>query len=297
MANISQSRLHDHALACLIAGLIGDAMGTPTENMDYRAIIDTFGWVDSFEGDGTDDTIMKHLLAQSLIKTRGQATLDDWAQVWLEGWQDIFGSKVNKFFVSVLHTAQKLRSHSVPRMAALGNMPSSSSAMCIAPVGIVNACDPAGAARQAYNLAGLIHIHDVGFCQDAAAALAHEADGYEAFREQLYAQADTHFCRITCDSRETLPLTLALFYIAQGQVREAITCAANLGRDADTIATMVGALAGAMQGMQGLPPNWTAKLADKTIAQQSRLASELVDTARLKQQRQLLAYRRLDAAR
>ena len=38
------------------------------------------------------------------------------------------------------------------------------------------------------------------------------------------------------DSRETVPLTLALFRLADG---------ANLGRDADTIASMCGAIGGA----------------------------------------------------
>ena len=172
MSNLSETRLYSKALGCLLGGLIGDAMGTPTEGMDYDRIAAEFGWVDDFSSDGTDDTVMKNLLAEALIRTDGYATLDDWAQVWLDNWNAIFGVKLPKFFVSVVHTAQKLKRHAVPRMAALGNMPSSSSAMCISPVGIVNACNPAQAALQAYNLAGLIHIHDVGFCQDGAAAMA-----------------------------------------------------------------------------------------------------------------------------
>ena len=44
--------------------------------------------------------------------------------------------------------------------------------MCISPVGIVNACNPQQAADQTYNLASLIHVHDVSFCQDGAAAMA-----------------------------------------------------------------------------------------------------------------------------
>ena len=82
-----------------------------------------------------------------------------------------FGDKVGKFFISVLHTAHKVKRVAVPRMAALGNMASSSSAMAIAPVGVVNACHPREAAHQAYRVAGLIHTYDVGFCQDAAAAV------------------------------------------------------------------------------------------------------------------------------
>jgi ADP-ribosylglycohydrolase len=111
-------------------------MGTPTEGKDYRDIESGLGWVEDFDCDGTDDTVMKHLLAKALIRTDGYATFDDWAEVWLGNWEAIFGPKVGKFFVSVLHTANKLRRHSLPHMAALGNMPSSSSAMCISPVGM-----------------------------------------------------------------------------------------------------------------------------------------------------------------
>ena len=102
-------------------------------------------------------------------------------QVWLDHWSEIFGDKYAKFFISVIATAQKLKHQGNPRMAALGNLPSSSSAMCISPVGIVNACNPAQAALQAYNLGSLIHAYDVGFCQDGAAAMAAAvAEAHEA---------------------------------------------------------------------------------------------------------------------
>src|SRR6202035_3661485 len=55
---------------------------------------------------------------------------------------------------------------------AEGTMPSSSSAMAIAPVGIVNAGNPRAAASQAMEIASLIHVTDVAFCQDGAAAVA-----------------------------------------------------------------------------------------------------------------------------
>src|ERR1700716_361084 len=56
--------------------------------------------------------------------------------------------------------------------ARAGTMPSSSSAMAIAPVGIVNAGNPRAAAAQAMEIASLIHVTDVAFCQDGAAAIA-----------------------------------------------------------------------------------------------------------------------------
>jgi ADP-ribosylglycohydrolase len=288
--------------------------------------------VDDFASDGTDDTVMKTLLAEALVRTGGYATLDDWAQAWLDDWEAIFGPKLGKFFVSVIHTAQKLKRHAVPRMAALGNMPSSSSAMCISPVGIVNACNPGQAALQAYNLAGLIHVHDVGFCQDGAAAmaaavaeamspeagvvsvldaavgailplsgaemrdrvaraldLAREAGAYQEFREAVYAQHDAFFCRITCDSRETVPLALALFLLGEGEVERCVTYAANLGRDADTIASMVGAIAGALGGVESIRSDWVEKALSLAAVDQADLARRLCEVAISKAQREAAA--------
>ena len=329
MTIATNSLLYRKSLGCLIGGLIGDAIGTPTEGKDYWDIVDELGWVDDFDCDGTDDTVMKHLLARALIETGGYATLDDWASTWLADWEAIFGSKVGKFFISVLHTAQKLRRHSIPRMAALGNMPSSSSAMCIAPVGIVNACNPGQAANQAYGLASLIHVHDVGFCQDGAAAvaaavaaafdpqatvesvlaaargnilglsgrpmleridaclaLAQEASDYDAFRVAAYQQADRFFCRITCDSRETVPLTFALLRLASGDPKRAVIYAANFGRDADTIGAMVGAIAGALAGIDGFPPEWVTKAERLSQVDQESLVRDLAETALAKMDRE-----------
>lgn len=308
-----------------MGGLIGDAIGTPTENVPYPKIEEQFGWVADFDCDGTDDTVMKYLLAEALIRTEGYATYDDWAQVWLDQWEDIFGDKVGKFFQSVLHTAVKLRRHSIPRMAALGNMPSSSSAMCISPVGIVNAGNPRQAAEQAYNLASLIHIHDVSFCQDGAAAIAaavaaafhpeatvdsiveaalsaivpvsgqemlslitdvlavaNETQDYKKFRQTIYAREADFFRRIACDSRETIPITLALFCLAEGDVEKMVTYGANFGRDADTIATMGGAIAGAYQGISGIRADWVQKAQQLTGVDQADLAERLILTAQAK---------------
>lgn len=297
--NVKTTVLYSKALGCILGGIIGDALGTPSEGRDYRFIEEKFGWIDDFEGTGTDDTIMKNLLAKALINSRGYGGRDDWAQEWLNDWQAIFGEKRSKFFISVHHTAEKIRLHTVPRLAALGNMPSSSSAMAIAPVGVVNACRPRQAAQQAYHIASLIHVQDVSFCQDAAAAiaagvaeafkldatvdsvldatvafleplsgkvmkeliekavaLARRSEDFKAFRSAVYDRAELFFRPIFCDSRETVPLTLALFSLSGGDFRKAVTYGANFGRDADTIACMLGGIAGALGGEEAIRSEW-----------------------------------------
>src|SRR5258707_6769170 len=212
------NRLESHAFACLAYGVIGDAMGTPTENLEPAQIEERFGWVESFEGDGTDDTIMRDLLAAALIRTGGFADADSWAEQWHEQQDAILGSKVGRFFPSVLHAAAKLRLGYLPRSIADGTMPSYSSAMAIGPAGIVNAGNPRAAAAQAMEIASLLHVTNVAFCQDGAAAVA------AAVAEALIPEA-------TVDS--VLKVSIAhLKPWSGGEMRSLITAALELADEA-----------------------------------------------------------------
>jgi len=171
--------------------------------------------------------------------------------------------------------------------------------MAIAPLGILNAADPRRAARETFELAGLIHGGPSGFSRDAACAmaaavaaafvpnatvttvldaatafllptsakemrdeiastleLAKRCGTYETFRSAFYERG---LREIMPDPRETVPVTLALFSLADGNPNRAIVMGANFGRDADTIATMVGGLAGALRGAEALRPEWVQK--------------------------------------
>ena len=154
-------------LPVVIGARVGDAMGSRTEGLSHRDIQERFGWLTDFDGDGTDDSLMATLLAEALLASGGDAGADEWAAQWVKH-RDLILAKREKFFVSVLHTAEKLAYGFPPRHVASGTMPSSSSAMCIWPVGLVNAGNPRAAAAQAYDLAALIHVGEVDFCQDGA---------------------------------------------------------------------------------------------------------------------------------
>ncbi len=310
------------AFASLAFGVVGDAMGTPTENLEPAEIDARFGWVETFEGDGTDDSIMRNLIADALIATGGYADADDWAAQWMHQHKEIFGQKVGRFFPSVLHAAAKLRFGDLPRTIATGNMPSSSSAMAIAPVGIVNAGHPRAAAAQAMELASLIHVTDAAFCQDGAAAiaaavaraldgrstvdqaiesalsaikpwsgrdmrqlieqaleLARTANDYQGFRAAYHQR----FRRaIACDSRETVPATLAICRLAGGDPWKAVTYGANFGRDADTIACMAGYVCGALSRDATAIDAALASLPQNIADRERSLAHKLVSVAREK---------------
>ncbi len=66
---------------------------------------------------------------------------------------------------------------------------------------------------------------------------------------------DTEEKYITNALAEQMPLAAAAFVFAQGSA-DAITTAAMIGRDADSIATTVGSWVGALVGESGLPKQW-----------------------------------------
>jgi ADP-ribosylglycohydrolase len=86
--------------------------------------------------------------------------------------------------------------------------------------------------------------------------LSERCGTYDAFRSAFYQRG---LREIIADPRETVPVTLALFRLAEGDPNRAIVMGANFGRDADTIATMVGGLAGALRGAEAVRSDWVQK--------------------------------------
>ena len=315
----STGQLYDHVLGCLYGGEIGDAMGAPAENMAYQEIAATFGKLTDFSGYGTDDSAMKHILCDAIQRGEGYPTADTWAEEWLAQ-EDLF-LKRHLFWIPVMNGFWKIRGQGItPREAGHGNMASSSSAMCISPMGIINAGNPRQPALETYDVASPIHHN---FCRDAACAmaaavaaalhptatvasileaavaylppqsayimrdaiettlalahaLAHEVGSYEAFRERYYGERLLPGIAMP-DSRETVPVALALFALAEGDPERAIVYGANFGRDADTIASMVGALAGAYRGVSALPAHWVEKVRAESPRAHEDVAKELVE--------------------
>src|SRR5579883_110483 len=290
--------LRSRIYGCLFGGLIGDAMGAPGENKTYEEIAATYGELTDFDGAGTDDTAIRLILIDAIMQSGGHPRVDDFGAAFLRARDTSY----RLWWVPVKNMFHKLEAGLVtPTDAGWGNMHSSSSAMAIAPLGILNAGDPRRAAREAFELATLLHSGPSGFARDAACAiataiaaafspdaavedvldaatahllpvsarvmreeiatalaLAREAGSYEAFRRAFYEQ---RLREHVADPRETVPITLALFFLADGDPSRAIVMGANFGRDADTIGTMVGSLCGALRGAEALRPAWVRKAA------------------------------------
>ncbi len=296
---MENTRLFDKVYGTMIGGLIGDAMGAPAEGLHWTEIEKRFGRITEFEGAGTDDSAIKQILCEAIIDHEGYVTCDEFAESFLRNEKKYY----ELFFVPVRNMIHKIKEgDAYPVDAGYGNTFSSSSAMVIAPMGVINACNPRQATVEAFEVAGLIHAGPVsGFCRDAAAAIAaavaeafkpdatvdsvleastkylhvksaevikarikHMVENakalgnYEDFRRWFY--DCNKLTETSCDSRETIPVALALFYLAKGDMETAAVYAANFGRDSDTIGTMAGAIAGALNGASGIRKDWVEKI-------------------------------------
>ena len=174
-ADLRATALFDKALGCLAGAALGDAAGAAATDRGSGSGNGDDGGQGSRDGLAFgapgDETAMVEIVAHMLVNTGGGATLDDWARA-MRDHSPRFG-KDGAFFISVQQVFNMVgRSGYPPRYAGLGTMPHSTGVVAMGPVGIVNACNPWQAALQAYELASLLHVYDVGFCQDGAAAVA-----------------------------------------------------------------------------------------------------------------------------
>ncbi|MFF4105463.1 ADP-ribosylglycohydrolase family protein [Streptomyces sp. NPDC001903] len=339
--------LEDRAAGCLVGAAVGDALGGPVEGWSPDQIVERHGgrvhgivgpWHEDWrtarpiapyhKGDGhvTDDTLMTHALVRVYEAVRDH--LDAYAVAehlvpdlmtnprWIPELesealplQRIFLAE--KWIVSRLHYG-----HVDPREAGSGNIVNCGAAMYMAPVGIVNAGNPAGAYAEALDVAG---AHQSSYGREAAgvfaaavaaacvpgatassvvdAALALAKDGTRDAIAAVCEAASRHrdfesalaplraavapYDSVGPDYRspslgarrpsrlhaiEELPIALGMLVVADGGYEGAVLGAVNYGRDCDSIATMAGAVAGALAGVSAVPPAWA-----KEVAEASRL--------------------------
>ncbi|MGW1796383.1 ADP-ribosylglycohydrolase family protein [Streptomyces sp. NPDC001984] len=342
----SAAGLEERITGALVGAAVGDALGGPVEGYSRDQILERHGgrvhgivgpwngdaWRTArpiapyHKGDGhvTDDTLMTHALVRVYAQVRDH--LDAYAIAehlvpdlmttprWIPELeaealplQRIFLAE--KWLVARLHYG-----HVDPREAGVGNIVNCGAAMYLAPVGLVNAANPAAAYAEALDVAGA-HQSSYGreaagvFAAAVAAATAPGAtpesvvstcltlakDGTRAAIEQVCEVASRHgdfepalgplreavapYDTVGPDYRapslgarrpsrlhsiEELPVALGMLLVSGGNYRQAVLGSVNYGRDCDSIATMAGALAGALGSP--VPEDWS-----KTVSEASRL--------------------------
>ncbi len=278
------------AQGALLGLAVGDALGDLGRNDAHRL---RYGLATELISGArsTDDTEFAFLTARTLLDCQGrltrEAVLHSWqcrildqGGVFERGGKPLYGAVAN------------LQRGILPPLSGRDNVMNNDdgAAMRIAPIGIVCAGDPDRACALAALEAEISHDQDgiwaaqaiaaavavamvdgtpdeilaaarqpipadswLGRAQARADAICAAAGSVEAAWMSLH---DDLWTPVHSVSAEAIPQALSIFQLTQGDFRRGMFWACNFGRDADTIGALVGALAGARQGIGAIPPGW-----------------------------------------
>ncbi len=144
--------------------------------------------------------------------------------------------------------------------------------------GVAAALVPGATAREVVEAMATHAPYEVVRLVQAGIRLAATCSSVDQLAERFYAtQLDRTFPTppgttwdpersVAATSREVLPAVTAVLLLQPDDPAEAIIDAAALGRDADTIATVVGCLSGALHGASRLPADWVATIEEANTA-------------------------------
>lgn len=171
---MSAQSMYDAVYGCLIGGAIGDALGAPVEGWHWSGIREKYGRLTEFRdydagyargpGHMTDDSYLRHLLCMSIVAKNGRVTPDDFAALLKE--------KMNpdRLWTNELLVLKKIQQGMNPWWeTGRGTIPAGCATMAIAPIGIVNAGDPAQGYQDAFCVAS---VDQDGNNRDFAATFA-----------------------------------------------------------------------------------------------------------------------------
>jgi ADP-ribosylglycohydrolase len=323
------NELFSRIYGCEAAGNIANSMGDVSEGLSWQEIEKRYGLLDRLlpqdkkdrrspqrigpdwvyhahhrPAGMTEDGFERHRLCTSaILKKGGRITIDDLARTWIE---DIDPAKFGYLLGPQDQVIYNLLKDGLPpaevgRYAAWPGFIGTSK--MILPIGIVNACRPDDAARDALHL-GLIKDapgrpgnYALEVCAAIAAATAEAlrpdatvesviqiALGQLSSEPRKEAQQGLDWAKKAKDWKELRPLYeerykgkpisnavevlsggLACFYVANGRPREAILYAVNLGRDTDCKAYVAGGLAGALRGVDAIPAEWVRIVEEEAV--------------------------------
>jgi len=280
----------DKSTAALIGLAIGDALGDLGRNQEHRT---RFGMATQLNtsAKSTDDTEFSLLTARMLLDCNGNLTRDAVFQAWKRYILDeggVFARAGRPLYGAVANLERGIRAP-LSGHDNVGN-DDDGAAMRITPIGIICAGDPQRAAKVAEIEAEISHFGDgISAAQAIAASVAvamvdgnteeiiaagreqipteswlgrtmqramdicDRADSIEDIWEPIHSQLWTP---AHATAAEAIPQLYAIFRMTDGDFRKGLFWASNFGRDADTIAAVVGALAGAKHGMEVIPSEW-----------------------------------------
>ncbi|MEU6598718.1 ADP-ribosylglycohydrolase family protein [Streptomyces flaveolus] len=287
--------LRERARGALLGLAVGDALGAPAENLRPSEIRARWGRITGYVSEqpsGTDDT--EYAIFSGLLLARhGSALTPEHVEAaWHEWIADRAEGPFRGAGFSERGTLENLRRGlAAPISAQHRHAWSDGLAMRAAPFGVFAAGRPAEAARLVAIDGSVSHEGEGIYGGQAvaagvaaamtgaavpvviAAALAVIPDDSWTARSLRRAVAVAHRGERAVRSAvviggypwtdlapEAVALAFGAYAAADGDFREAVLTAVNMGRDADTTAAVAGALSGATQGLSAIPPHWSAAI-------------------------------------
>ncbi|MFJ9866445.1 ADP-ribosylglycohydrolase family protein [Streptomyces sp. NPDC101165] len=287
--------LRERARGALLGLAVGDALGAPAENLKPSEIRSRWGRITGYvteEPCGTDDT--EYAIFSGLLLARHGSALTP-AHVeaaWHEWIADRAEGSFRGAGFSERGTLENLRRGlAAPISAQHRHAWSDGLAMRAAPFGVFAAGRPAEAARLVA-IDGLVSHEGEGIyggqavAAGVAAAMAGASPAVVIASALAVVPEDSWTARslrraVTVAHRgeravrsavviggypwtdlapEAVALAFGAYAAADGDFREAVLTAVNMGRDADTTAAVAGALSGATQGLSAIPPEWASAI-------------------------------------
>jgi len=238
----------------------------------------------------TDDMRYKLMACHAILRRRGPITGRDLAAEWLNYRLMVEGAEEYEPTLS-WPGPQRAYARIVASLDGLVQM-AQQQRPCLSgwdtPMGLIHAGDPAGAAKGGYSMAVAVAtaltpgatigqvVENVLTYADSLGSHAGEFVGRVNRLLEIAARCEDAFGLYEPFYREFLvtfppwdavftlemvPAALAICFIAKGDAEHAIIGAANLGRDSDTITSMVGELMGALEGYDAFPGDWVDQVA------------------------------------
>ncbi|MEU6352792.1 ADP-ribosylglycohydrolase family protein [Streptomyces sp. NPDC047072] len=289
------AELRERARGALLGLAVGDALGAPAENMKPSEIRARWGRIEGYVSEnpsGTDDTEYAIFSGLLLARHGSSLTPSHVEAAWHEWIADRDEGPFRGAGFSERGTLENLRRGlAAPISAQHRHAWSDGLAMRAAPFGVFAAGRPAEAARLVAIDGSVSHEGEGIYGGQAvaagvaaamagaptiavvASALAVIPDDSWTARSLRRAVAVAHRGEKAVRSAvviggypwtdlapEAVALAFGAYAAADGDFRESVLTAVNMGRDADTTAAVAGALAGATRGEPSIPPDWSSAI-------------------------------------
>jgi ADP-ribosylglycohydrolase len=293
-------RMLERAKGCLGGLAVGDALGQPTKGWSPQAVRERWGVIEGFVGEAalSDDTEYTLFSARALLDYGPGITSEDVANEWLAQIVPQAGPFKGAGFSEMAAIDNLRRGVRPPESGRHYHSWSDGLAMRVAPFGIVAAGNPQEACRLAHVDGVVSHAGEGlygGYAVAAAISVAMTGAplgtvvqaALDAVPEDSWTGRNIRVALEVAASADDVPLALhdalavvyypwtdlapeavglafGLLAAGGGRFRESLLAAVNLGRDADTIAAIIGAILGAQLGYEELPEDWRGAVGTAT---------------------------------